>query len=123
MTRAIITLRKCRVRRHSIYNFTWLMLIECVPNVSEGRRADVVAEMANVLRDINGVRLLDWSSDASHNRSVFTFAGTAEGVEAAVFALFERALAPIDLRTHQGQHPRLRAVHVVPLIPISSVSD
>src|SRR5262249_43095355 len=71
---------------------------------------------------IEGVRLLDWSSDASHNRSVFTFAGTAEGVQAAVMALFERALARIDLRIHKGEHPRLGAVDVVPLIPIEGVT-
>jgi glutamate formiminotransferase len=98
------------------------VLIECVPNLSEGRRADVVSGMADAVRRVEGVRLLDWSSDASHNRSVFTFAGTAEGVEAAVLALFERAVAQIDLRTHKGEHPRLGAVDVVPLIPIEGVT-
>jgi glutamate formiminotransferase len=119
---AIITLRKCHVRRHSIYNSPKFVLIECVPNVSEGRRAEVVTEMANVIRDTNGVRLLDWSSDGSHNRSVFTFAGSADGVEAAVMGLFERAVARIDLRAHRGEHPRLGAVDVVPLIPIEGVT-
>src|SRR5882724_4486605 len=94
------------------------MLIECIPNVSEGRRPDIVAAMADAIRAVEGVRLLDHSSDASHNRSVFTLVGDAAGVERAVLALFERAIADIDLRTHRGEHPRLGAVDVVPLIPI-----
>src|SRR5207253_10503616 len=98
------------------------MLIECVPNVSEGRRAEVVAAMADAIRAIPGVRLLDHSSDPSHNRSVFTLAGDASGVERAVLALFERAIADVDLRTHRGEHPRLGAVDVVPFIPIEGVT-
>jgi glutamate formiminotransferase / 5-formyltetrahydrofolate cyclo-ligase len=98
------------------------MLIECIPNVSEGRRPAIVAAMADAIRGVSGVRLLDHSSDASHNRSVFTFAGDAAGVERAVLALVERAVADIDLRTHRGEHPRLGAVDVVPLVPIEGVT-
>jgi len=98
------------------------MLIECIPNVSEGRRSEIVAEMANAIRAVPGVRLLDLSSDAAHNRSVFTLAGDAAGVEHAVMALFERAVAAIDLRTHRGEHPRMGAVDVVPFVPIEGVS-
>jgi glutamate formiminotransferase len=98
------------------------MLIECIPNVSEGRRADVVSAMAEAIRGVSAVRLLDYSSDASHNRSVFTLVGSAEGVEQAVLALFARAVADIDLRTHKGEHPRLGAVDVVPFVPIEGVS-
>ena len=98
------------------------MLIECVPNVSEGRRPDVVAAMAEAIRGVSDVRLLDLSSDPSHNRSVFTLAGDPTGVERAVLALFERATADIDLRTHQGEHPRLGAVDVVPFIPIEGAT-
>jgi glutamate formiminotransferase len=98
------------------------MLIECIPNVSEGRRADVVAGFADAIRGVTGVRLLDVSSDASHNRSVLTFVGDANGVEQAVLALFERAVAAIDLRTHKGEHPRLGAVDVVPFVPIEGVT-
>ena len=94
------------------------MLIESVPNVSEGRRPEVVAAMAQAVRAVPGVRLLDHSSDPSHNRSVFTLVGDAAGVERAVLALFERATADIDLRVHKGEHPRLGAVDVVPFIPI-----
>ena len=98
------------------------MLIECVPNVSEGRRSEVVAAMADAVRRVPGVRLLDYSSDPSHNRSVFTLVGDAAGVEQAVLALFERAVADIDLRTHRGEHPRLGAVDVVPFVPIEGVT-
>ena len=98
------------------------MVIECVANVSEGRRPEVVAAMADAIRAIAGVRLLDHSSDASHHRSVFTLAGDADGVERAVLALFERAVADIDLRTHRGEHPRLGAIDVVPFVPIEGVT-
>jgi glutamate formiminotransferase len=98
------------------------MVIECVPNVSEGRRPEVVAAMADAIRAVPGVRLLDHSSDASHNRSVFTLAGDAAGVERAVLALVERAAADVDLRTHRGEHPRMGAVDVIPFIPIEGVT-
>jgi glutamate formiminotransferase / 5-formyltetrahydrofolate cyclo-ligase len=97
-------------------------VIECIPNVSEGRRADVVESIAAAVRGVPGVRLLDYSSDPSHNRSVFTFAGDAAGVTAAVLALYERAIAAIDLRTHTGEHPRLGAVDVIPFVPIEGVT-
>src|SRR6185295_8802234 len=98
------------------------MVIECVPNVSDGRRPEIVAAMADAIRAVDGVRLLDHSSDASHNRSVFTLAGDAGGVEQAVLALVERAVADIDLRTHRGEHPRLGAVDVIPFVPIEGVT-
>jgi glutamate formiminotransferase len=98
------------------------MLVECIPNVSEGRRPAIVAAMADAIRGVSGVRLLDYSSDASHNRSVFTLVGDSAGVERAVLALFERAIADIDLRTQRGEHPRLGAVDVVPFVPIEGVT-
>ena len=98
------------------------MIIECIPNVSEGRRQPIVDEIAAAIRRAPGVRLLDYSADPSHNRSVFTFAGDAAGVEQAVMALYDRALAAIDLRTHRGEHPRLGAVDVVPFVPIEGVT-
>jgi glutamate formiminotransferase len=98
------------------------MIIECIPNVSEGRRPEVIAAMADAIRAVPGVRLLDHSSDASHNRSVFTLVGTASGVEQAVLALVERAVADVDLRTHRGEHPRMGAVDVVPFVPIEGVT-
>jgi glutamate formiminotransferase / 5-formyltetrahydrofolate cyclo-ligase len=98
------------------------MLIECIPNVSEGRRTEVVDSIAQAIREVPTVRLLDYSSDASHNRSVFTFVGDRVGVAQAVFAVFERAVESIDLRTHRGEHPRLGAVDVVPFVPIEGVT-
>ena len=98
------------------------MLIECIPNVSEGRRPAIVAAMADAIRAIPRVRLLDHSSDPSHNRSVFTLVGDADGVERAVLALVERAAADVDLRTHRGEHPRLGAVDVIPFVPIEGVT-
>src|SRR3954471_14447653 len=97
-------------------------LIECIPNVSEGRRPDVVRRLADAIASVAGVKLLDSSSDSSHNRSVFTLVGDAPAVEAAVLALFERAVADIDLRTHRGEHPRMGAVDVVPFVPIDGVT-
>lgn len=101
------------------------MLIECVPNVSEGRRPEVVARLADAIRGVSGARLLDVSSDPSHNRSVITMAGDAAVVQRAVLALFERAVSDIDLRTHRGAHPRVGAVDVVPFVPLegSSMAD
>jgi glutamate formiminotransferase len=99
-----------------------MAIIECVPNVSEGRRPEAVAAMADAVRAVPGVRLLDVQSDASHNRSVFTMAGDAAGVERAVLALVERAVADVDLRAHRGEHPRIGAVDVVPFVPIEGVT-
>jgi glutamate formiminotransferase len=97
-------------------------VIECVPNVSEGRRPAVIAGMAEAIGRISGVRLLDRTSDPSHNRSVFTLAGDAAGLHDAVLALYERAVADIDLRTHRGEHPRIGAVDVVPFVPIEGTT-
>ncbi|HEY3092470.1 MAG TPA: glutamate formimidoyltransferase [Vicinamibacterales bacterium] len=97
-------------------------IIECVPNISEGRRTDVVERIVDAVRRVPGARLLDYSSDAAHNRSVITMAGDAESLKAAVLALFEGAIAAIDLRTHKGEHPRMGAVDVVPFVPIEGVT-
>jgi glutamate formiminotransferase len=97
-------------------------IIECVPNVSEGRRHDVIDALADAVRRVNGVRLLDYSSDPSHNRSVFTFVGDAASLRTAVFALFDRAIQAIDLRAQSGEHPRVGAVDVVPFIPIEGAT-
>ena len=99
-----------------------MAIIESIPNVSEGRRPDVIGELVRVIEAVPGVRLLDHSSDASHNRSVFTLLGDAVALKAATLALFEAALARIDLRSHQGEHPRLGAVDVVPFVPIEGAT-
>jgi glutamate formiminotransferase len=99
-----------------------MAIIESIPNVSEGRRPEVVSRMTDVIARTPRVRLLDASSDASHNRSVFTIVGDAPSLKAATVALFEVAIATIDLRTHQGEHPRLGAVDVVPFVPIEGAT-
>src|SRR3954464_16001204 len=99
-----------------------MALIESIPNVSEGRRPEVVARIADAIRGTPGARLLDHSSDPSHNRSVFTFAGPEAAVEIALMALFEEAVRSIDLRTHRGEQPRVGAVDVVPFVPIGGIS-
>ncbi len=86
-TAAIIASQMAEVHGRTIESGGF-MVIECVPNVSEGRRPEIVAAMADAIRGVAGVRLLDYSSDASHNRSVLTLAGDAQGVERAVLALF-----------------------------------
>jgi glutamate formiminotransferase len=96
-------------------------LIECVPNVSEGRRPDVIAALAYAI-SIPGVHLLDQSSDPSHNRTVFTFAGEPEPLREAVLRLFASAIAHIDLRTHTGVHPRIGVVDVVPFVPLENAT-
>lgn len=96
-------------------------IIECIPNISEGRRQDVLDRCAGAIRAA-GARLLDVAPDATHNRTVLTFAGEPAAVEAAVHALFDAALATIDLRTHTGEHLRMGAVDVTPFVPIEGVT-
>jgi glutamate formiminotransferase len=99
-----------------------MAVIECVPNISEGRRTEVITGIADTLRAIPGLRVLDVQSDAAHNRSVFTLAGDAAALSAGIPALFDEAIRAIDLRTHKGEHPRMGAVDVVPFIPIEGVT-
>jgi glutamate formiminotransferase len=98
-----------------------MAIIECIPNISEGRRQDVIDACAAAIRQ-SGVHLLDVKSDAAHNRTVFTFAGDPDSVRAAVLALFGAAVPAIDLRHQTGEHPRLGAVDVTPFVPIEGVT-
>lgn len=93
-------------------------LLECVPNVSEGRRPDAVARIAAAVTATPGVRLLDLSSDPDHNRTVLTLAGEPAPLHQGLLALYEAALAEVDLRRHEGVHPRIGAVDVVPFVPL-----
>ena len=93
-------------------------LMECIPNISEGRRMELVEEFAEIVRAVPGVTLIDYSSDASHNRSVFTFLGDPEQVMEAAFRFAQHAVEKIDLRVHEGEHPRMGAVDVIPFVPI-----
>jgi glutamate formiminotransferase len=93
-------------------------LIECVPNFSEGRRAEVLDEIVQAIGQIDGVTLLDHSRDETHNRSVVTFAGAAESVVRGATAAVGRAIQLIDMEKHQGAHPRIGAVDVIPFVPL-----
>ena len=95
-------------------------LIECVPNFSEGRRQEVVDEIVTAIGQIDGVTVLDSSRDETHNRSVVTFAGSAEPVVRAATAGVGRALELIDMEQHTGAHPRIGAVDVIPFVPLGS---
>ena len=98
------------------------MLIECVPNFSEGARPEVVEAIVARVRGESGARILDLQSDASHNRSVLTLAGDPDPLSRAVLALVGACLPVIDLRTHRGEHPRMGAVDVVPFIPLEGAT-
>ena len=93
-------------------------LIECVPNFSEGRRPEVVAEIVAAIASVSDVDVLAHESDADHNRSVVTFVGPPVAVVEAAFRGIQRAAARIDLNMHQGQHPRIGAADVVPFVPL-----
>jgi glutamate formiminotransferase len=96
--------------------------LECVPNVSEGRSPEVVAELFAAVSSVPGVRLLDASSDPDHNRSVLTLAGEPDALHEGLLALYEVALREIDLNRHQGVHPRVGAVDVTPFVPLAGTS-
>jgi len=93
-------------------------IYESVPNISEGRRPEIVAEIVEAMKAAGSAVVLDVSSDADHNRSVLTLAGDEEGLFAASMTLFETASKRIDLRAHKGEHPRMGAVDVLPFIPV-----
>src|SRR6266545_4768949 len=92
-------------------------LIECVPNVSEGRDTGIIRRLGEAVES-GGARLLDIHSDVDHHRSVFTIVGDAEAVERSVLALARTAVDLIDLTKHRGAHPRIGAIDVVPFVPL-----
>jgi glutamate formiminotransferase len=98
------------------------MLIESVPNYSEGRRLEVVDRLAAAVTGTPGAYLLDRTSDPSHNRSVLTLAGEDRAVVAALEATVAVALEAIDMEAHSGEHPRVGAVDVVPFVPLGDTS-
>ena len=97
-------------------------LIECVPNISEGRDIAKVEAIVAAMREVEGVYLLDRESDTDHNRSVITLAGEPEAVAQAAIRGVGKAMELIDLTRHSGAHPRLGATDVVPFIPIEGVT-
>lgn len=92
-------------------------LLETVPNYSEGRDMEKVAKIAACFKNRKGVRLLDCQTDSNHNRCVITAVGEPEALKNAVLDSFGVAVEVIDLNHHEGQHPRMGAVDVVPFIP------
>jgi len=98
------------------------VLIESVPNVSEGRRLDVVDRLAAAIETVHDVYLLDRTSDASHNRSVFTLAGEHGPVQDALEQLVATAIHEIDMASHVGEHPRIGAVDVIPFVPLAATT-
>ncbi len=97
-------------------------IVECVPNFSEGRNESNIKKILAAFEGREGVRLLDHEKDADHNRLVVTVVGEPEPLKAAVLAAVGAAVDVIDMRRHQGQHPRMGAVDVIPFIPIRDVT-
>ena len=97
-------------------------LVECVPNVSEGRNRGVLDALAAAINSAPGVRLMNVHADPDHHRAVFSFLGAPEPVEAAALALVARVVATIDMREHRGIHPRVGALDVLPFVPLRELS-
>jgi glutamate formiminotransferase len=97
-------------------------IIECVPNFSEGRNLEKIEKIVKPFRGREGVKLLDYQRDEDHNRCVVTVVGAPEPLKTAILEAMAAAIAAIDMRTHQGQHPRMGAVDVVPFIPVKGVA-
>lgn len=98
-------------------------LVECVPNFSEGRDKVIIEKIVDEVRHVEGVKLLDYSSDGDHNRTVVTFVGTPEAAGKAAFNLAKKAAELIDMTKHQGGHPRMGATDVVPFIPVRDMTN
>ena len=97
-------------------------IVECVPNFSEGRDLQKIDRIVAPFRGRQGVKLLDYSNDEDHNRLVVTVVGEPEPIRDAVLEAIGVAVRFIDLNVHQGQHPRMGAVDVVPFIPIKNTT-
>ena len=90
-------------------------LIECVPNISEGRNSDVIKQVTEVIETIDGVKLLDVDPGYATNRTVITFVGEPQHVIDAAFLVIQKAAEVIDMRKHSGENPRFGATDVYPL--------
>lgn len=99
-----------------------MQIVECVPNVSEGRNQQVLDELAKVVRAVAGVTLLDVDPGAETNRTVFTFVGEKAPIAEAAFRFIEKAQSLIDMRGHRGEHARMGATDVCPFVPVSGVT-
>lgn len=97
-------------------------IVECVPNFSEGQNKDTIEAIANAIKNVEGVNLLDVDPGFSTNRTVYTFVGTPESIVEGALAGARVAKKLIDMRKHKGEHPRMGALDVCPFIPISNVT-
>jgi len=99
-------------------------LVQCIPNFSVGQESDkaIIEGLADILRNAAGCTLLDYSADASHNRSVFTFVGSPEAAANAAVELVKFAARNIDMTKHSGEHPRMGAVDVIPFVPVKNMT-
>jgi len=108
---------------YEIKNINYMnKIIECVPNFSEGRDLGKIEQIVNVFRAKENVKLLDYSNDKDHNRTVVTLIGTPEAIKNSIIEAVGVAIEIIDLTKHEGQHPRLGAVDVIPFIPIKGMT-
>ena len=98
-----------------------MRLLQCIPNISEGRDKNRIASIAEEVKKVKKVKLLSVSSDKDHHRSVLTFIGEPKAVKEAALSMALKAIEVIDMREHRGAHPRLGAVDVLPFVPIQEV--
>jgi glutamate formiminotransferase/formiminotetrahydrofolate cyclodeaminase len=98
------------------------ILIECVPNFSEGKDKAVIKQITDEIEKVEGVKLLDVDPGYEMNRTVVTFVGSPEGVKEAAFNSIKKAAELIDMRTHKGSHPRMGATDVCPFVPVSGIT-
>src|SRR5436305_9445293 len=99
-----------------------MKLVECVPNISEGRRSEIYEAVAAAAASVSGVTVLNIDPGADTNRTVITFVGEPEPVLEAAFRLVRSGVEFIDMSTHRGAHPRIGAVDVVPFVPVTGVT-
>ena len=97
-------------------------LVECVPNFSEGRDEKIISEIRRAIESVSGIEVLDVDMGADTNRTVVTFVGTPDIISEAAFQGVKKASELIDMRKHEGAHPRMGATDVCPFIPVSNVS-
>ena len=99
-----------------------MRIVECVPNISEGRRPEIYHAVADAAASAPGVTLLNVDAGADTNRTVITFVGEPDAVLEGAFRLVKKGIELIDMSTHRGAHPRMGAVDVVPFIPVANVT-
>jgi len=97
-------------------------IVESAPNFSEGRREEIVRQIMAQAEGVQDVWILDWSMDADHNRSVVTLVGSPEPLLEVLFKMTKKAMELIDMRTHKGEHPRMGATDVIPLVPVMNIT-